>query len=584
MTDRVTSRVTSRPVGRAAVAATVVLMCVTQLLRAAPAAEGGDRRDGPPVEALLHAAYDAPGDAARGDAFHVDIPEHRDQVVVPLCEVIRQWRRLDSVLRERGGAEPQEPVACVMVGFPCRRPGADALAAATLSHEGDLADLSDDEGDLRLCFRRTPAGWKWDATTQFGLHEEGAARSLGGYLKALAAALGEAATNETAAAAAGREPAAIVAEVDRAVCLRLLAPHFKASVAVAPAKAEARRIADRAGSLSCLAASPDGKLVAAGATRCATPLRLWDAGTGAATEVRLPADSVQQVLAVAFAPDGKRLAATGLSYATAELLLHFRHSPHAEPWDNVRSTSRVWLFDVGGGGDAVALDPSKHDLSETLAFSPDGSRIAATSVSQTVVWDAKTGKVSLELPGGEALAYTPAGELAVLGLNVRVSVYDPQTGRLLREFPANKDPGTRIRGAMTVSPDGSTLAYGTLTSVNLISTSDGKSIRQFMLPGALGGWNRVNALVFSEDGGRLLAATGLYTLDDREQPQLIRLSPTRLVCLWDLASGRLIRRLEGHAGAVCGATFLGDQSAVVSASTDGTIRVWPVPPAAPESR
>ena len=108
--------------------------------------------------------------------------------------------------------------------------------------------------------------------------------------------------------------------------------------------------------------------------------------------------------------------------------------------------------------------------------------------------------------------------------------------------------------------------------------SDGKSIRQFMLPGALGGFNRVNTLAFSRDGGSLLATTGLYTLDDGKQPQLIRLSPARLVCLWDLAAGRLTHRFEGHAAAVCGAAFLEDESAVVSGSTDGTIRVWPLQP------
>ena len=458
-------RMSSRRMGNAAVAASLIVLGVAQLLRAAPAAAGGDKGDGPPVEALLHAAYDAPGDAAaRGDSFHVDNPEHRAQVVVPMCEAIRQWRRLESAMRERGvgGAEPQEPVACAIVGFPFRRPGPDVLAAATLSHDGGTAELSDDDGDLRLCFRQTPAGWKWDATAQLGLDEEGAAASLGGYLKTLAAVLGEvagsAALNQPAPGA-GRKPEVLAAEVDRAVCLRLLAPHLKASVAVAPAKAEARRVADQAGRLSCLAASPDGKFVAAGATHSATPLRLWDTATGAATEVRLPTDSFQQVLAVAFGPDGKRLAATGLSYANVDLLYHFRRSPGAVPWDNVSSSSRVWLVDVAGGGVAVAFDPPKRDLSETLAYAPDGSRIAATSVFQTTVWDAKSGKISLELPGGEALAYSPAGELAVLGLNVRVSVYDQQTGRLLREFPADKDPGTRIRGAMAVSPDGTTLAY-----------------------------------------------------------------------------------------------------------------------------
>src|SRR5262249_2705353 len=47
--------------------------------------------------------------------------------------------------------------------------------------------------------------------------------------------------------------------------------------------------------------------------------------------------------------------------------------------------------------------------------------------------------------------------------------------------------------------------------------------------------------------------------------------------LWDVASGRELRRLVGHTGSVCSIVFLPDGRRAISGSWDCTVRVWDVP-------
>jgi WD40 repeat protein len=67
----------------------------------------------------------------------------------------------------------------------------------------------------------------------------------------------------------------------------------------------------------------------------------------------------------------------------------------------------------------------------------------------------------------------------------------------------------------------------------------------------------VSAIAFSPDGA--LIASG---------------SEDHMVRVWQPASGRLVRRLEGHASAVTAVAFSPDGSVIASASNDRTVRLW----------
>ena len=48
----------------------------------------------------------------------------------------------------------------------------------------------------------------------------------------------------------------------------------------------------------------------------------------------------------------------------------------------------------------------------------------------------------------------------------------------------------------------------------------------------------------------------------------------KAVCVWDVNSGREVKRLKGHTGAIRGVAFTRAGRFAVSGSDDGTIKVW----------
>src|SRR5262249_29892729 len=78
------------------------------------------------------------------------------------------------------------------------------------------------------------------------------------------------------------------------------------------------------------------------------------------------------------------------------------------------------------------------------AVSPDGGLIAGGGNDAAQVWDARTGRSLLRLPGHtngvRALAFTPDGKaLASYGWEMKLRITEVATGKSLREFNRKKD-------------------------------------------------------------------------------------------------------------------------------------------------
>jgi WD40 repeat protein len=202
---------------------------------------------------------------------------------------------------------------------------------------------------------------------------------------------------------------------------------------------------DQVGSV---AFSPDGKRLASG-TAQGGEIKVWDAQTG--QELFSLKNSGERSL-VAFSPDGKRLACV----AEGDI----------QQGTIVPGEVRIW--DAQSGQELLTWKVNHAaGTSASLAFSPDGKRLATSSQPPNVVgpmgsgevkvWDVQTGRELLTLQGHPAqissVAFSPDGKRLASAASGTVKVWDAQRGQEV----LNLKVGGRTN-RLAFSPDGHWLA------------------------------------------------------------------------------------------------------------------------------
>ncbi len=294
------------------------------------------------------------------------------------------------------------------------------------------------------------------------------------------------------------------------------------------------------GVMQALAASPDGRIVAAAGQ--AASVRLWSRPTRTAATrlVDLPTGDALTVFALAFSPDGHTLAAAG-----ADSTVHL--------WNVADPAHPSALGALIGPGNTVY----------GLAFSPDGRTLVAGSADQRVYrWNVAdpahpTALAALTGPTGyvQAVAFSPDGRTLVAGsVDQRVyrwNVADPARPTALAALTGP----TSTVFSVAVSPDGHTLAAGSRDGhVYRWDTTDPAAARPLDPLTGPGGW--INSLAFSPDGREL---TGGATDD--------------LAWTWDLATGT--STTLAHPGPVTAVAYVA--GTLLTADADATARLWPLP-------
>lgn len=312
---------------------------------------------------------------------------------------------------------------------------------------------------------------------------------------------------------------------------------------------------------------------------------VWDASTG--TLIVLLQEHSAPLTAAHFDPTGDLVVTAGLD-----------------------GTARVW--DVVSG-EELALLTGHEGFVNDARFDPEGERVVTAGEDGSArIWNARTGELLTVLSGYggavESVLFHPDGSrVATANDHSTVILWNAADGRELFVMPDSVLEGQLTNLAVHVlefSRDGSRLiSAGEDGFVNVWDTKSGTNLLQINTQRRDTTWADL-----SPDGNRIASAAylgGIVTIwDARDGAELTSIDQgtvindvafdttgTRVATvgsapsayLWDATSGERLRLLEGHTGPLHTVDFSPKGQEMVTASADGTARIWNISLASQEA-